>query len=141
PGWLLQTTRFAAANALRREQRRQKAEDDLMNSTPLDRPAPTPVSWDQISADLDEAMGRLDAGYRDAIALRFFEKKSLREVGEALGTTEDNAQKKVGRALEKLRSLLGRRGVCVSTGVLGVLIGEHPVSAAPAGLLALIAPT
>jgi RNA polymerase sigma factor (sigma-70 family) len=141
PGWLLQTTRFAAANALRREQRRQKAEDDLMNSTPLDRPAPTPVSWDQISADLDEAMGRLDAGYRDAIALRFFEKKSLREVGEALGTTEDNAQKKVGRALEKLRSLLGRRGVCVSTGVLGVLIGEHAVSAAPSGLLALIATT
>ena len=71
---------------------------------------PTPV-WEQISPLLDEAMAHLRDKDRDAMLLRFFENKSLAEVGAALGMNEDAAQKRVARALEKLRDLFAKRGV------------------------------
>ena len=42
---------------------------------------------------------------RHAVVLRFFDGKSMREVGAALGANEDAAKKRVSRALEKLRIL------------------------------------
>ena len=41
---------------------------------------------------------------RRAIVLRFYEGRNLREVGLALGASEDAAKKRVNRALEKLRN-------------------------------------
>ena len=39
------------------------------------------------------------------IELRFFEKRSFREMGEILDLTENNAKVKTFRALEKLKQL------------------------------------
>ncbi|HTG44174.1 MAG TPA: carboxypeptidase-like regulatory domain-containing protein, partial [Verrucomicrobiae bacterium] len=49
------------------------------------------------------------------------------------GTSEDAAQKRVSRALEKLRQLLAERGVALSAAALGSLLVAHSVAAAPAG--------
>ena len=59
--------------------------------------------WQQISPLLDEALAQLGEKDRQAVLLRFFENKSLAEVGNRLGTGEDTARKRVSRALEKLR--------------------------------------
>ena len=96
------------------------------------------ADWTQIEPHLDEAMAELADPDRTALLLRFFENKSLREVGAALGTGEDAAQKRVSRALERLRDRLGRRRVQVGTGVLAVLLSAHAVQAAPAGLAAAV---
>jgi RNA polymerase sigma-70 factor (ECF subfamily) len=40
------------------------------------------------------------------IEMRFFEKRSFREIGEILGITENNAKVKSFRALEKLREII-----------------------------------
>jgi RNA polymerase sigma factor (sigma-70 family) len=61
------------------------------------------ANWDQLSRLLDEAMGRLGAKDRDAVLLRYFERKELRAVVDALGTSEEAARKRVGRALDTLR--------------------------------------
>jgi uncharacterized protein YlxW (UPF0749 family) len=87
---------------------------------------------------LDDAMDALADADRAAILLRYFENKSLREVGAALGTSDDAAQKRVSRAVEHLRELLAKRGVSVGAGELVVVIGTHAVQAAPAGLAATI---
>jgi hypothetical protein len=63
---------------------------------------------------LDEAMGSLGAKDRDAVFLRYFERKELRAVGDALGTNEEAARKRVGRALDTLRRHLTGRGVTLS---------------------------
>ena len=100
-GWLIRTTRFAAANALRREQTRLHYEREAMTAT--FQLSESDAAWERIAPLLDEALVGLRDKDRDALVLRFFEKKSFREVGDALGTSEDNAQKRVTRALEKVR--------------------------------------
>ena len=59
----------------------------------------------QIAPLLDAAMAGLNETDRHAVVLRFFDGKSLREVGAALGANEEAAKKRVSRALEKLRTL------------------------------------
>jgi len=71
--------------------------------------------------------------------LRYFDNKSLRDVGRALGISEDAAQKRVGRAVDQLRELFSKRGVVVSSAGLIVLLTSHAVQAAPAGLSTAIA--
>ena len=41
--------------------------------------------------------------------LRFFEEKPLKEVGGALGTSEDAAKMRVTRALDKMRDFFNRK--------------------------------
>jgi DNA-directed RNA polymerase specialized sigma24 family protein len=48
--------------------------------------------WPQIAPLLDDALGKLGDRDRNAFVLRFFENKSLQEVGTALGASEDAAK-------------------------------------------------
>jgi hypothetical protein len=63
----------------------------------------------------------------------------LREVGEALGTSEDAAQKRVQRAVERLREFFFSRKVNIGAGALITLVCANAIQAAPAGLAAFVA--
>jgi hypothetical protein len=91
----------------------------------------TEPAWERIAPVLEEVMGELGARDRDAVVLRFFENKSLREVGARLGLEERAAQKRVTRALEKLRRLFGRRGIGLTTTAVAAALSAHAVQAAP----------
>jgi hypothetical protein len=71
---------------------------------------------------------------RDAIVLRFYEGRSLREVGAVLGASEDAAEKRVSRAIERLREFFAQRGVTVGASGLVVVISANAVQGAPVGL-------
>ncbi|MEY4201037.1 MAG: hypothetical protein RLZZ265_2777, partial [Verrucomicrobiota bacterium] len=135
-GWLLRTTRFIAANALRREIRRQHREEEVMN-TLLHR-SESDAAWSRIAPLLDEALTQLGDRDRDVLALRFFDQRSFRDIGQALGTTEDNAQKRVSRALDKLRGYFAQHGAKVPTAILAAALTGNCVQAAPAGLAATV---
>jgi uncharacterized protein (TIGR03435 family) len=79
-------------------------------------------------------MLRLGQTDRDALVLRFFEGRSLNEVGHALGASEDAAKKRVNRALEKLRNFFAKRGVSSTTAIIAETISAHSVQAAPVAL-------
>src|SRR6185503_12929633 len=117
--WLYNQTRRRAIDVVRREASRQlreriATEMNAMNATAAD--------WTHIEPLLDEAMHALDDTDRAAVLLRYFEKKSLREVGATLGTSENAAQKRVVRAVERLREFLVKRGVTVgASGLAGVI--------------------
>ena len=98
----------------------------------------TANDWTQIEPLLDDAMAALDETDRSAVLLRYFENKSLREVGEALGASEDAAQKRVSRAVERLREFFSKRNVTIGAGGLAVLISANAVQSAPVGLAATI---
>jgi hypothetical protein len=83
-------------------------------------------------------MHTLDDTDRAAVLLRYFENKSLREVGATLGTSEDAAQKRVSRAVERLHEFFSKRNVTIGASGLAVLISANAVQAAPAGLAATI---
>ena len=78
-----------------------------------------------IESDLDEAIQRLGPDDRDVILLRFFERQNLRAVGDALGVSENVAQKRVARALSELRIMLGARGTAISVASLGTILGRQ----------------
>ena len=83
-------------------------------------------------------MAALEETDRSAILLRYFENKSLREVGEALGAYDDAAQKRVSRAVEQLREFFSKRNVTIGAGGMAVFISANAVQAAPVGLAATI---
>jgi len=91
-------------------------------------------AWRQIAPLLDAAMAGLNETDRHAVVLRFFDGKSLREVGAALGANEDAAKKRVSRALEKLRAFFARRGVSSTTAIIAGAISANSVQAAPVAL-------
>ncbi len=100
---------------------------------------PGPDVWPQVGPLLEDAMARLNEKERNAIVLRFFEAKPLKEVGEALGTSEDAAKMRVNRALEKLRHFFHSRGIAHTAAALAAAISGNSVQAAPAGLAAAVA--
>jgi RNA polymerase sigma factor (sigma-70 family) len=134
--WLYEVARRTAIDLVRKESRRQLRERAAVEMTAMNSIA---SDWKQVEPLLDEAMDALDATDRAAILLRYFENKSLREVGQTLGTTDDAAQKRVSRAVERLREFFAKRGVSVGAGGLAAVIAANAVQAAPAGLAATIA--
>lgn len=131
-GWLCRTAHFASCNALKAERRRQLREQEAyMNSLLND---PDPELWTQIMPLLDEAVAQLNKADRDALVMRFYQQKSLMEVGLALGLSEDSAQKRVSRALQKLHKFFVKRGVTVSVAAIASTVMANSVHAAPAGL-------
>ena len=134
-GWLYRTARFAAADAVKSRYRRQQREHAAaqMDTTPADS------QWEQIAPLLDEAMAQLGEKDRNAVVLRFFEKKPLKEVGLALGSDADAAQKRITRAVDKLRVILVKRGATLSAVTIIGLLATNAVQAAPAGLPSAIA--
>jgi hypothetical protein len=69
-----------------------------------------------------------------ALLLRYFEGQSLREIGAAVGLSENAARLRVDRAIEKLHSSLVRRGITSTAAALGTTLAAQPVVAAPAAL-------
>lgn len=135
-GWLLRTTRFVAANALRHETRRRQREEAAMN-TLLHR-SESDAAWERIAPLLDEALVQLGDRDRDVLALRYFDQRSFREIGQTLGVTDDTAQKRVTRALDKLRACFEQHGAKVPAATLAAALAGNCVQAAPAGLAATL---
>jgi RNA polymerase sigma factor (sigma-70 family) len=132
-GWLYHTARYAAVDALKTQRRRQLREQEAYMQSEMTRSGNDPI-WQELSPLLDEAMAKLARTDRDALLLRYFENKSLREVGSALGSNEDATRKRVSRGLEKLRRFLERRGIALSAAAIAGAVSANSVQAAPAGL-------
>lgn len=134
PSWLFRTTRFVATRALRAEQRRRSREYQAAAMNPGDTLESAENSWTAIKPHLDAAVASLSSIDRDAIVMRFFQRKPLREVGEALGVSEEAAKKRVGRAVEKLRERLKQHSGSLTGTALATLLATSPAEAVPASL-------
>ena len=132
-GWLHRTTQNLAANAVRSDVRRRAREQEAAAMNDLLATDPD-AAWEEIAPQLDAALGELSEPDRDALMLRYFERKSAREMAQTLGTSEEAAQKRVSRAVDHLRELLAKRGVTAGASGLVALISANAVQAAPAGL-------
>jgi RNA polymerase sigma factor (sigma-70 family) len=136
-GWLHRATLYAAAQLMRSNRRRRLREQEAAAMNAFE--SETNTDWRAIRAGLDQALDKLSRTDREAILLRFFEQRSLAEVGSALGTNEDTARKRVTRALEKLRAILVRKGLTTTAATLSDAISTHAVQLAPVGLAASLA--
>jgi RNA polymerase sigma factor (sigma-70 family) len=135
-GWLYQTTHFTSMNALKLARRRRRHEEafsaqqkvmweQIMNTDPqVDQ-------WSEMAPVVDEAMAELDRSSRDVLLVRYFQHKSVQEVATTAGVSLDAAQKRLSRALEKLRASLSKKGVAVPVAAVGSALLARSVEAAP----------
>ncbi len=134
PGWLFRTTRYTAAKAIRTEQRRRRREQEAYQ---MQSAQPENI-WDQTAPSLDEALAQLGEVERNAVLLHYFEMKRLREVGLILGLSEDAVEKRLSRAVFKLRKLLLKRRVAVPLAVIPGLLMTHGAQVPPGSLSASV---
>jgi RNA polymerase sigma factor (sigma-70 family) len=136
-GWLHRTAQNIAAQTVRTIERRRAREQESFAMSEHISTSPD-VSWEQIEPHLDAALGELNDADRDAVVMRYFHKKSAAEIASILGISDDAAQKRVSRAVERLREFFAKRGVTVGAGGLVVVISANAVQAAPVGLAVTI---
>jgi len=140
--WLLNTVRYATANALKTERRRLHhhalAARQASASTACS-PNPSDVLvWQEVAAHVDDAVLALPARDRQAVLLRYFQDKSINDVAAAMNSTEGAVKQRLNRSIEKLRRKLTRRGAVLGAeGAAGLsaLLAEHILRAAPARVL------
>src|ERR1041384_3075407 len=129
-GWLHRTAQNIAAQTVRTDVRRRRREQEAAAMNELLSNEPD-IAWQDIAPHLDAALGELCESDRDALLLRYFERKSAREMAQTLGISDEAAQKRVSRAVDRLREVFAKRGVTVGTSGLAVVISTNAVQAAP----------
>ena len=133
-GWLYTATRHAAANIVRGERRRKQREQEAHTMSEPFSPAANEVDWSRVAPVLDEAIDELAENDRVVVLARFIDRRAFGEIGATLRISEDAARMRVERALDRLRTLLARRGIGSTSAALGVALANHAVTAAPAAL-------
>src|ERR1700722_11388089 len=110
--WLYRAAGYAARDAMKKQHRRRRYETRAAISVnAASDPKDSSDIWPEIAPLLDDAMGSLQNRDQAAVILRFFQNRSLREVGAALGTSEAAAGQRVARAVQKLRRYFFAHGV------------------------------
>ena len=133
-GWLHVTARNVAARIVRGEERRRSREKEAVAMQT--GPSEENETWSRLAPHLDAALGQLNDNDRDALMLRFFERKTAEGIAQHLGLRAEAAQKRVTRGLDRLRGALVKRGVALSSGALAGVISLNAVQAVPASLAA-----
>lgn len=125
-GWLVSTARLVAKSAARGEARRRRHVQRVADMTSRSQSNPAAPGNDDdddlqlmlVDRNLDDALARLGEADRTAVTLRYLQGMSMREVAEAMGTSEPAANKRVTRAVAKLRELFRRRGLMIAPTML-----------------------
>ena len=129
--WLYQVARNKSVDLVRKESKRKKRERSV---EPIQTTSNEPDPWASIEPSLDAALESLNLNDRTAIILRFFESKSFREMGHALGVTEEAARKRTARSIEKLWQYFRKNGFGIHSQDLESLLAVRSTFIAPAGL-------
>ena len=130
-GWLFKTARYASATAHKIERRRREHERRAAAMNPIQTPPPTDQDWQQILSELDAAVARLRESDRRAILLRFYQGLSHEEAGMLQGISPVAAQRRVSRAVEKLRARLRHFSLVILPGTFEQALQNRLVTTAP----------
>jgi len=140
-GWLYVSAHAASAEAVRKERRRKLREGSSIFMQEIQDSGKATPEWNRIRPLLDDLIVRLDRVDREAIVLRFYEKRSFAEIGASLQLTEDTARKRVERSLGKLRSTLTKAGFASSAAALSESLAGEVAFPPPGGLAVKVAST
>ena len=130
-GWLHRVSRYTAIKIRREALRRERREREV---GAMGAKEEVSADWEAMRGVIEEAMDRLSAADREAVLLRFYRQLPHAEVGRAMGVSEEAAKKRVNRALERLRGLVGARGVRVTGAGIGAALLVHGVVRVPVAL-------
>lgn len=139
PAWLCRTAQFAAADCRKSLHRRQRFEQEMHMESLGSTPEPESSSpWNEISPLLDDAMAELGDTDHAVIVFRYFERKTMREIGTTLGVSENAAKTRVSRATDKVRQFFVKHGITLSVETIERVVADHSIRAAPAWMAASV---
>ncbi|MCW1915164.1 sigma-70 family RNA polymerase sigma factor [Luteolibacter sp. GHJ8] len=117
-GWLHVTGAMQARNLLQLAKRENRKRDELGQHLDAVNSEDNPQTiWKPLEPVLDEALAALSHADRHTILLRHYRSLSIREIATALSISVDAAQKRLDRAIERLRLQLTRRGCAPAAGL------------------------
>jgi RNA polymerase sigma factor (sigma-70 family) len=138
PAWLHKTTLLESQAWQRGEMRRRQREQTAAELGTTMKTSDEQPAFRALVPLLDEALLSLREKDREALLLRFYESQSLKDVGAALGVSDDTAQKRVQTALEKLSQFFQRRGFKTATVAATAAALQHTVASASSATVAVV---
>jgi RNA polymerase sigma factor (sigma-70 family) len=121
-GWLHVTAAMQARNLVQLAKRENRKRDELGEHLTAVNSADHPHTiWKSLEPVLDEALAALSHADRHTILLRHYRSLSIREIATSLSISVDAAQKRLDRAMERLRLQLTRRSCTPAAGLAAVL--------------------
>lgn len=136
-GWLHRTTVLECKARIRSELRRRQRESVAAELATIQAVGATPAEI--LTPLLDEGLLGLSDPDREALMLRFWQDRNLRDIGATLGVTEEAARKRVSRALERLTQFFKNHGFAVPSGAGCASLLTQAGQAAPAALADAVA--
>lgn len=127
PGWLHEVARRTSLKILRTRRRRVSHEREAPRMK-----SPTDHVWRE---ELDSALATLPSMMREAIVLRYLEGRSQEEASRAAGCPQGTLAWRATEGLRRLRGLLSRKGVAVTSAALVALLAGEAQAAVPPALL------
>lgn len=121
PGWFVNVSKYVAARTLRTEFRQKAREAEVGK---MRQHTDNTVGHQQLTELLDDALDRLNSRERDVVILKFFEERSFKEVAEVLKISEKAAEKRVARALIKLKGFVAKKGAVVPMAVVAAALSN-----------------
>ena len=134
PAWLHKAALLESRSWLRGELGRRRREQTATELGTTMKTAEDQPALAALVPLLDEALLSLREKDRTALLLRFYESHSLRDVGAAVGVSEDAARMRVQSALEKLAEFFKRRGFKAATVAVATAALEHTATTASAAV-------
>jgi RNA polymerase sigma factor (sigma-70 family) len=136
-GWLHKTATTRALMIQRGDAARRNRERKAVEMNGAAKPGDE-TTWAEIAPYVDEALAELPDELRDPLARHFLQGKTQAEVAEELGVDRSSVSRRMNKGLERLRTVLKRRGVIVTSAALGTLLLSSSAQAAPVALTAAL---
>ncbi len=117
-GWLFAITRQEVCD-MKRSEGRRRARETVAAEDPTLAHGESPAAFDgEPNPVVQEAFNLLKEPEQQALFLRFHDELDFKQMGSALGVSQRAAQKRLYRAMDRLRTLLSKRGITASSIVI-----------------------
>ncbi|MDA8377347.1 MAG: sigma-70 family RNA polymerase sigma factor [Planctomycetia bacterium] len=138
-GLLVRATRYACNDIEKSERRRKNRERKAANMRDEETQGSAIAAATEESKlaqllALDAALQRLSSRDRDMLVARYFQNQSARQMAQTFNISEAAAEKRITRAVIKLRGIMARKKITMDSTALAALLSSG-AGTAPNGLL------
>lgn len=142
-GWFYTTTKYVAINTIKSESlKKDKSEDIKAYLLGLDQNKISKQEAVDFITHIDEALDQLKENYREAILLRYYENKKIKDIAHLMGKTEKAVENYLARGLDKIRGYFEHRDLKYNYSMATLLLTKSltfPPSQISSGAKELIA--
>lgn len=128
--WLHSVARNKSLDFIRRSAHRRQRERVFARFRPREV-----STWHDLSGHVDEALEQLDESYRVVVVDYYLDGKTMDQIALEHNISQPTVSRRIKEGLELLRGNLKRKGLLVTTALLGTLLMDNTSKAVPLTVL------